>query len=222
VRGGADFWLSPPPDGGHTCIVEEVHCLFSTRDRCRSYGVRMDTTTADVETAVRVLTAAFADDPVGRWLTAGDPAVAELIFRPAVLGSAARGELAVSPDGAAAAVWLPRPAEPAAVDQEPLPAELARLRTFLALTGTCHPVGRQHLYLVFLGVLPAAQGRGLGGALLRERLARADADGVPAYLEAGSERSLPLYARHGFRPAGAPVRLPDGPRVRPMWRAVRA
>ena len=179
----------------------------------------MTTTTADVETAVQVLAAAFADDPVARWLLAGRPGTADLVFRPAVQASAAAGELAVSPD--AAAVWLPRPAGPPPPDDAPLPDELARLREFLALTGARHPGGEEHLYLVFLGVRPAARGRGLGGALLRERLARADADGLPAYLEASSARNLPLYERHGFAPTGDPIQLPDGPRVWPMWRTPR-
>jgi predicted N-acetyltransferase YhbS len=74
---------------------------------------------------------------------------------------------------------------------------------------------------VFLGVVPGMQGRGLGGALLRERLATADTEGLPAYLEASSPGSKALYERHGFRCVGDPVRLPDGPDIWPMWRAAR-
>jgi ribosomal protein S18 acetylase RimI-like enzyme len=183
----------------------------------------MTTTTAETETAVRVLTAAFADDPVARWLLPGDlaEAPADLLFGPLVQTSAALGELAVSADGTAAAVWLPRAAEPSVPEGEALPDSLTRLRTFLALIEARHPVGQEHLYLVFLGVLPAAQGRGLGGALLRERLARADAEGLPAYLEASSPCNRALYERHGFRDAGDPITLPDGPRLWPMWRAAR-
>jgi GNAT superfamily N-acetyltransferase len=171
------------------------------------------------ETAVRVLTAAFADDPLARWLLPGDLR-AEIVFGPLVEESATHGELAVSPDGTAAAVWLPRPAEPVG-DRQPLPEARARLRTFLELTEVRHPGGPAHLYLVLLGVRPGAQGRGLGGALLRERLGRADAEGIPAYLEATSPRSRALYERHGFRDSGAPIHLPDGPTLWPMWRPVR-
>ena len=181
----------------------------------------MTTTTTGCETAVRVLAAAFAHDPLMDWLLPGRAAgSAARLFRPLVEVSAAHGELAVSADGAAAAVWLPRAAEPPATDEQ-LPDGLARLRTFLALTEERHPVGQAHLYLAFLGVVPGAQGRGLGGALLRERLARADADGVPAYLEASSQRSLALYERHGFRARGEPIALPAGPRLWPMWRSAR-
>jgi ribosomal protein S18 acetylase RimI-like enzyme len=182
----------------------------------------MPTTTTDCETAVRVLVAAFADDPVARWLLPGNAgSAADRVFRPLVQQSAAYGELAVSADGAAAAVWLPRAAEPPVHDMDPLPDELARLRTFMTLTEQQHPDGRAHLYLVFLGVAPDAQGRGLGGALLRDRLAEADAAGVPAYLEASSSRNLPLYERHGFRVTGDPITLPDGPPLWPMWRDPR-
>jgi GNAT superfamily N-acetyltransferase len=96
------------------------------------------------------------------------------------------------------------------------------LRTFLALTEACHPTGQEHLYLVFLGVLPAAQGRGLGSALLRALLARADADGLPVHLESSSPRNLPLYEQNGFHVTGGPIALPDGPSVWPMWRGARS
>lgn len=177
--------------------------------------------TATTETAVRVLTAAFADDPLARWLLPGDlaDAAADVVFGPLVQTSAAHGELAVTADGTAAAVWLPRGAGPPPRDDDEIPDALARLRTFLELTEARHPAGRAHLYLVFLGVVPGAQGRGLGGALLRERLVRADAEGLPAYLEASSPCSRLLYERHGFRDTGDPIQLPDGPPIWPMWRA---
>jgi ribosomal protein S18 acetylase RimI-like enzyme len=184
----------------------------------------MPTTTDDCDTAVRVLTAAFADDPVGRWLrpTGARGPGADLVFRPLVQQSAAHGELAVSADGTAVAVWLPWDAEsPSALDTEALPEGLARLRDFVALIERRHPAGRTHLYLAFLAVLPDVQGRGLGGALLRERLGRADVDGVPAYLEASSPRNRALYERHGFRVTGDPITLPDGPPMWPMWRDPR-
>jgi ribosomal protein S18 acetylase RimI-like enzyme len=183
----------------------------------------MTTTAADTEAAIRVLTAAFADDPLARWLLPGHPAgaAADIVFGPVVETSAACGELAVSADGTAAAVWLPRMAEPPVPDVALLPDVLARLRTFLLLSGARHPAGQAHLYLVFLGVVPGARGRGLGGALLRERLVRADAEDMPAYLEASSPRSRALYERHGFRTTGDPIHLPDGPPLWPMWRAAR-
>ena len=63
--------------------------------------------------------------------------------------------------------------------------------------GKVHPTA-DHWYLPIIGVDPIAQGQGMGSALLADRLATCDADGLPAYLEATSERSRALYARHGF------------------------
>jgi GNAT superfamily N-acetyltransferase len=70
-----------------------------------------------------------------------------------------------------------------------------------------------HYYFRDIGVLPAIQGRGLGSALMRPTLERCDHEGVPAYLEASSERSAVLYERLGFklirelRVAGSPPLL---------------
>lgn len=57
-----------------------------------------------------------------------------------------------------------------------------------------HPPEPPHWYLFILGTEPAAQGRGLASALLAHMLARADADGMPAYLESSSERNLAFIA----------------------------
>ncbi|MGH8880461.1 MAG: GNAT family N-acetyltransferase [Stackebrandtia sp.] len=76
-----------------------------------------------------------------------------------------------------------------------------------------------HLYLASMGVIPECRGRGIGGALLRHRLAEADVSGLPAYLEASTTRSRDLYARHGFTEHGSPIALPaGGPELYPMWR----
>ena len=55
-----------------------------------------------------------------------------------------------------------------------------------------------HWYLAILSVSPESQGKGHGGALLRPGLERADAEGLPAYLETQRERNLGFYERHGF------------------------
>ena len=63
-------------------------------------------------------------------------------------------------------------------------------------------------------------GRGFGGALIRENLARVDAEHVPSYLESTNPVNLPRYEALGFRRIGefAP---PDGPTVTTMWRDAR-
>lgn len=57
---------------------------------------------------------------------------------------------------------------------------------------------RPHWYLWVLGVDPSARGQGVGGRLLEPVLSRADADGVPCYLETQSEWNVAFYERRGF------------------------
>jgi ribosomal protein S18 acetylase RimI-like enzyme len=81
-----------------------------------------------------------------------------------------------------------------------------------------HPAKPPSYYLAAIGVDPVAQGRGLGGELLAAMLERVDEENVAAYLEASTERSRSLYARHGFVQTGE-IKLPrGGPSIWPMWR----
>jgi ribosomal protein S18 acetylase RimI-like enzyme len=68
-----------------------------------------------------------------------------------------------------------------------------------------------HWQLRVLGVLPGWQRRGLGSALVREGLARADRDFRPCYVETCDERNLAFYRRHGFRVLGSAPLGPGGP-----------
>jgi len=77
-----------------------------------------------------------------------------------------------------------------------------------------------HWYLPFLGVVVEQQGRGIGSVLLEAVLARCDADGLPAYLEATCEDNRRLYERHGFA-VRQQLALPEGPPLWAMWREPR-
>jgi len=57
----------------------------------------------------------------------------------------------------------------------------------------------KHLYLQFLGVEPSRQGQGLGSAVIRPMLERADAEGLRCYLETFQPKNVPLYQKHGFK-----------------------
>ena len=74
-----------------------------------------------------------------------------------------------------------------------------------------------HYYVRDIGVLPKMQGRGLGGALMGPTLERCDREGLPAYIEASSERSAALYERLGFRLTGE-LRVAGSPPLRLMLR----
>lgn len=81
-----------------------------------------------------------------------------------------------------------------------------------------HPDRPPHDYLMLLGARPEAQGRGLGSALLRHRLASHDLVGVPTYLVATPRRSEQgVYSRAGYRPLGGPSQFPEGLEVYPLW-----
>ena len=69
-----------------------------------------------------------------------------------------------------------------------------------------------HVYLALLAVDPSAQGRGLGGALVAPMLDRADAVGVPAYLETQKPENVSWYGRFGFVETGR-IELPGSPVV---------
>jgi ribosomal protein S18 acetylase RimI-like enzyme len=53
-------------------------------------------------------------------------------------------------------------------------------------------------YLFILGVEPSVQRRGLGGALMRPVLERADTEQLVCYLETENERNVAFYLKQGF------------------------
>ena len=53
-------------------------------------------------------------------------------------------------------------------------------------------------YLFILGVEPSVQRRGLGGALMRPILERADTEQLVCYLETENERNVAFYLKQGF------------------------
>ena len=79
----------------------------------------------------------------------------------------------------------------------------ARFMGFAAHTDKLHQAAAPmpHFYLFALGVHPAAQGKGVGGLLVRQMLARIDQQGLPAYLETQEQDNVALYRRLGFEVA---------------------
>lgn len=180
-------------------------------------------------TVVSVLVEAFTHDPLVRWLfpEAAERGRLQALFHGSQLAHPA-AEAYVAGDGDGAAVWLALDAGQAPHDERPVPATAgeepsfgasgARLWALGEALATRHPIVKAHLYLPCMGVVARWQGAGIGSAMLRHRLERADADGIGAYLEASSPRSRALYQRHGFEDLGAPVRVADSPPLWPMWR----
>jgi 2-hydroxy-6-oxonona-2,4-dienedioate hydrolase len=75
-----------------------------------------------------------------------------------------------------------------------------------------------HWYLQYLGVDSTHRGQGVGSSLLRPMLARADAEGLPVYLETANARTIALYRRHGFDVVAEGTVPFGGPR---LWAMVR-
>jgi GNAT superfamily N-acetyltransferase len=79
-----------------------------------------------------------------------------------------------------------------------------------------------HWNLETLGIIPEAQGRGLGTRLLAPGLARADQDGLPCYLTTARRENLRFYGRLGFEVEHDALPLvPGGPTSWGMRRAPR-
>jgi len=55
-----------------------------------------------------------------------------------------------------------------------------------------------YYYLFAIGVDPLAQGKGCAGDMMRGFLAKADAEGVPCYLENSNPKNTAMYEHLGF------------------------
>jgi GNAT superfamily N-acetyltransferase len=132
------------------------------------------------------------------------------------------GQVHTTADTSGVAVWFPSDAPPIPSYDE----DLARicgpyLSRYASLDEAMHSHTPEpaHWHLAFLAVHPARQNHGIGAALLRHQHQRLDELGIAAYLEAGSPRSMSLYAREGYKPYGEPFPVgPDAPDMYPMWR----
>ena len=102
------------------------------------------------------------------------------------------------------------------------PRAVLRMLRSASMTERHHPRDRPHYYLFAIGVLPEAQGLGLGSALLRQVLRRCDDEGMPAYLENSREQNLPFYEGHGFRVQQQIRFARSAPPVWLMWREPQA
>jgi ribosomal protein S18 acetylase RimI-like enzyme len=176
---------------------------------------------------VATLASAFHDVPIFRWFLPDEGRRAEILpafFAAMVEAYTPWGEIHSAADGLAVAVWAPpgaaMPAAQATALAATLPAVLgeygARMRELRPLLDAAHPTF-PHWFLHFLAVRPEVQGQGHGSALLKPMLERADAEGIPAYLDATSEDNKRLYERNGFGVQQV-LTLRDSP---PLWSMLR-
>lgn len=193
----------------------------------RTLGV-LAATPADRDRCTATFVAAFANDPLMRWMF--PDADQYLTVFPEVIrfygGSAFDlGTAFRTDDFAGAACWL-APGE--SVDEEALggvmeaalePELLGVVFEFLEQVGASHPEV-DHWHLPGIGVDPRMQGKGLGSALLAHTLAEIDAQSAVAYLESSNPANVPLYEKFGFEVV-AEIQAGDSPPVWPMLRPAR-
>ena len=180
-----------------------------------------------------VLADAFAEDPVFAWLIPpllrGRDNRMRTFFTSMSRSYLRRGKPCyLTGDASAAALWAApggwaMPLSQVLLEAAPNGLALRRrlfrgLRTQLQIERLHARQSPPHWYLGYLGARRGRQSQGLGTQLLREVLAGADTDGVPAYLESSNERNLPLYERNGFRVVGQLQALGHGPTIWRMWR----
>lgn len=179
----------------------------------------------EAERCLAVLTLAFGSDPPCRWAWPDPQQYLEAFprFAEAFGGRAiAHGTANYYTNFCGVALWLPPgvlPDEAALVRviQETVAHE--RKNEMFAMfeqMDAFHPQ-EAHWHLPLIGVDPVHQGRGIGAALLRHVLNECDSQKAIAYLEATSQRNVPLYEQHGFKALGI-IQIADSPSIVPMVR----
>ena len=164
--------------------------------------------------AYEVMGWAFRDDQLLKYLVPDDAKRARLA--PSFVGKVVRycsryGVVQTTPAVEGMACWLPPDhSSPSFTGMlrtglltEPLKFGWAGFRWFMDMVSDTEKVHkravpRRHWYLWGLGVEPSEQGKGIGGALMRPILARAEAEGLSCYLETQNGSNVPFYRRHGF------------------------
>lgn len=190
-------------------------------------------TPADDGALAETLADAFFDDPVMAWILTDEDSRRRRLSR--LFGVQLRAHYLrlatvwTTSDRSAAALWAP----PGQAIMAPttilrylpdLVGALGRhtLRALRTLNHIeSHHPKEPHWYLGVLGTRTAAQGKGLGSAVLGPVLGRCDTEGIPAYLESSKFENIAFYRRHGFELTGE-IPLPfAGPTVWSMWRDPR-
>lgn len=171
---------------------------------------------AQIQRAAELLARAFHDQPFGRFWEP-DPERRMRVLRERFLRFVrycySCGEAYITADElVGVALWMPPNATRITVEQErefgldQLPEILgekafARYRPLRDLLDELHDCDMRgpHWYLPIIGVEPSRQVTGIGSALLRPGLARADEWGLACYLDTGQPRNVRFYERQGFK-----------------------
>jgi ribosomal protein S18 acetylase RimI-like enzyme len=124
------------------------------------------------------------------------------------------GEVWANEDTSAVAVWVPPGSGEMGLGRMlrvglarmPFRLGMAGSRRFMQSLAKTEPfhksVDGPHWYLVAVGARSECQGQGLGSKLVEVGTSRADAAGVPCYLETGTESNIDFYTKRGFEIVG--------------------
>ncbi len=171
----------------------------------------------DADAAAATLADAFFDDPLLQ-IVAPDEATRRR-WGPWFMSLPLRyglrwGEVWATDDTSAVAVWVPPGSGEMGLGRM-LRVGLARMPFRLGIGGTRRfmeslsmtepfhqSVGVPHWYLVAVGARSERQGHGLGSELVDVGTSRADAAGVPCYLETGTQSNIDFYTKRGFEIVG--------------------
>jgi GNAT superfamily N-acetyltransferase len=183
---------------------------------------------ADASAVVDVIAAAFLNDPTWSWAFP-DPAVRRHWWKLCIDG-ALRYPWTFKTNGfETVSIWIPPSRTEFSQDgKQRIPSLLeevgsraSEVAELLRRFDQAHPQNEPHYYLSLLGTRDEHRGRGLGMALLKENLARIDAERMPAYLESSNPGNNHRYESVGFISVVS-FRAPgDGPVVTGMWRESR-
>ncbi len=223
---------SVPTDTSLTLFRPELAARYAGSERRRGRGPRLRVQNrrmpevlrcqpAGRDRALGTVLAAFATDPLLRWVWPDDAryaACATRFFGLLVDIRLEGGEVWTADGGAAVALWDPPgglyrevPGERwAAVQEHFSQRERDAWATYDAALSVPAEAG-PHWYLGVLATEPSRQGQGLGRAVTAPMLTAADRAGLPAYLETASEANVAIYRRLGFEPVRDVVMPGTGP-----------
>jgi ribosomal protein S18 acetylase RimI-like enzyme len=163
---------------------------------------------------VRTLALAFQTDPAISWIFPDADLRCRrlpMMFDFLVQSDFNAGMVLRSPEHEVATLWR-APGKAESPKTELIRLAIPLLRTFGAALGRAlsiadaidahHPRDFEFWYLHYAGVRPEHQGKGWGGTAIRAGISRAEAEGMPVYLETATATNVGLYQSLGFKTLG--------------------